>query len=56
MIAQSLTEYGLMAQLAGAIQSLSNGVSLWMRDAGIAQWSVVGAVVFGLLWGLRRRR
>ena len=56
MIAQSLAEYGLMAELSGAIQTMSNSVSLWMRDAGLAEWSLVGAIVFGLLWGLRRRR
>jgi hypothetical protein len=55
LLAQAVGEYGMLSAVSSAAQRLSNGVSLWARDAGLGTWLVIAVVVLLGLRSLLRR-
>ena len=44
-----------MEQIALGVQKTSDAVSGFISDAGPGTWVVLGVIVAGALWSLRRR-
>ncbi len=55
IIAQAVAEYGLLDSLVLAGQKVSFAARAFVADAGPGTWTLVGAVVLGILWSLSRR-
>lgn len=55
VFAQSLVEYGAIASIGSAVQTLVYSVEAWIDDAGAMTWIIVGVAVLVGLKVLSRR-